>query len=390
MADGERGEAGPVRPDPSRLNLGGRLGRLTGQIAAGVVDGLDPDQIVAQIDVQALVDRIDPDEIIARVDVNELLDRVDVDRLLDRVDVDRLLDRVDVDRFLERVDVEVLVRRAGIPEIVAESTGQVAGSAIDLLRRQAVGLDVIVMRALLRMTGKDPAEVPAGPSGLIGDSTGQASVPTRPGSRERDEYEVAGHYAGVLSRLVAYIGDVAAVFASWTAISAGLAYLGTAVFGVGSGTQGSSSTGGLLWIIGLLVWGFLYFWVSTAIVGRTPGMAVLGLRIVSREGAPLRPRSSLVRVLVLPFSALPFGAGFLGVVLDRERRALHDVAAGSAVVYDWGRRTAELPTPLGRWISRHSPQAATGGSTAADHEAISDDENAGSTSGRTTAGGSTG
>ncbi|MDX1657469.1 MAG: RDD family protein, partial [Nitriliruptorales bacterium] len=334
MDDAERDASGRERPQPVRLDLTGRLGRLTGQIAAGVVDGIDPDEIVAQVDVQALVERIDPDEIVARIDVNALLDRVEVNDLLDRVDVDRLLDRVDVDRFLERVDVEALVRRAGIPEIVAESTGQVAGSAIDLFRRQAVGLDVIVMRALLRMTGKDPAEVPAGPNGLIGDSTGQASVPTRAGPGERDEYEVAGHYAGLLSRLAAYVGDVAAVFASWTAISAGLAYLGTAVFGIGGGTQGSS-TGGLLWIIGLLVWGFLYFWVSTAIVGRTPGMAVLGLRIVSRQGAPLRPRSALIRVLVLPISALPFGAGFLGIVLDRERRALHDVAAGSAVVYDW-------------------------------------------------------
>jgi hypothetical protein len=36
-----------------------------------------------------------------------------------------------------------------------------------------------------------------------------------------------------------------------------------------------------------------------------------------------------------------------------ERRALHDVLAGSAVVYDWGDRPAEMPAPITRWFARH-------------------------------------
>jgi hypothetical protein len=41
-------------------------------------------------------------------------------------------------------------------------------------------------------------------------------------------------------------------------------------------------------------------------------------------------------------------------MFDRERRALHDVVAGSTVVYDWGDRKATMPTPLARWLAQHA------------------------------------
>jgi hypothetical protein len=55
---------------------------------------------------------------------------------------------------------------------------------------------------------------------------------------------------------------------------------------------------------------------------------------------------------------LLLGLGLVGVVIGRERRALHDVFAGSVVVYDWGDRPAELPAPLTRWIADHGTPAA--------------------------------
>ncbi|MFU8841296.1 MAG: RDD family protein [Nitriliruptoraceae bacterium] len=64
--------------------------------------------------------------------------------------------------------------------------------------------------------------------------------------------------------------------------------------------------------------------------------------------------SALVRVLLLPVSLALLGLGFAVMLLDRERRALHDRIAGSAVVYDWGGRPAELPTPLSRWLERQT------------------------------------
>jgi hypothetical protein len=166
----------------------GRLSRLASAVTGRVVETIDPDAVIEHVDVDQLLERIDANRLLDRVEVNQLLDRVDVDALLDRVDIDRLLDRVDIDRFLDRVDVnklmarvdvdaivanvdlEAAVRRAGVPEIVAESTGQVAGSALDLARRQLAGLDVVVDRIVTRLLRRDPAEMPLGPPRLVSEN----------------------------------------------------------------------------------------------------------------------------------------------------------------------------------------------------------------------------
>jgi uncharacterized RDD family membrane protein YckC len=41
-------------------------------------------------------------------------------------------------------------------------------------------------------------------------------------------------------------------------------------------------------------------------------------------------------------SFLLFGLGFVGIVVQRERRALYDLIAGTAVVYAWDARAARL------------------------------------------------
>jgi uncharacterized RDD family membrane protein YckC len=49
-----------------------------------------------------------------------------------------------------------------------------------------------------------------------------------------------------------------------------------------------------------------------------------------------------VRTLAFPLSFLLLGLGFLGILLRRDRRALHDVIAGTTVVYAWDAREARL------------------------------------------------
>ena len=62
-----------------------------------------------------------------------------------------------------------------------------------------------------------------------------------------------------------------------------------------------------------------------------------------------------VRVLAFPLSFLVFCVGFVLIVLRRDRRALHDVIARTAVIYSWEARSANLaflakrtPTPVPR------------------------------------------
>jgi uncharacterized RDD family membrane protein YckC len=155
-----------------------------------------------------------------------------------------------------------------------------------------------------------------------------------------------------VTRLTAAGADIAAGFGLFTLLSAGTTYLGSVLFGV---EFRPAEQPGIVWWTSLATVLFLYGWLSVAIAGRTPAMGVLGLRVVSRDGHPLSTSRAAVRTVMLWVSTLLFGAGFIGLFLHRERLGLHDLAAGSAVVYDWGDRPASLPTPLGDWLSRHEP-----------------------------------
>jgi uncharacterized RDD family membrane protein YckC len=258
--------------------------------------------------------------------------------------------RVDLERMLAEVDLEALVRRAGIPELVADSTGQVAGSALDLGRRQLVGLDVAISRAIQRLLGRDPDALPSGPQALVSDSRARIEPPEPGQARTKARFEVSGFYAGPVSRVASFAGDVVLATSAFTAGAAAVSWMLSTVLGV---TLGTAERSGPFWATALVGWLFLYWWVSAAVAGRTPIMTLAGVRIVSRDGQPLRPRQAFVRTLVLPVSLLAFGLGGAWMVVDRERRGLHDRLAGSTVVYDWGGRPAELPTPLTRWIAEH-------------------------------------
>ncbi len=111
-------------------------------------------------------------------------------------------------------------------------------------------------------------------------------------------------------------------------------------------------------VVAIGVWSFLYWWASIAVAGKTLGKALLGLRVLGRDGDILTSKRAALRALSLPLSYLLFGLGFLGIVFGRERRGLHDVIAGSVVVYDWGDRPAELPTPISEFLARRAADAA--------------------------------
>jgi uncharacterized RDD family membrane protein YckC len=93
-----------------------------------------------------------------------------------------------------------------------------------------------------------------------------------------------------------------------------------------------------------LVWSVAYFTFFWSTTGQTPGNRVMGIEIrAAAPGEALRARRALARVLLLPLSVIPLGAGVLMILVDRRRRALHDRLAGTVVVYD-----AEPPRPVER------------------------------------------
>ena len=152
-----------------------------------------------------------------------------------------------------------------------------------------------------------------------------------------------GHYAGAASRLVAFAVDVGV---SWGLYLLGQALLGGVVRLI-SGHAYTLTSHRVVATAVLVVWLFLYFTYQWAVSGKTLGMAIFGVQVVTVEGGPISFRQAILRTLGLGLCLLTLGIGFLGIVFQRERRALDDYLAKTAVVYDWDARAARL-----RWLAR--------------------------------------
>jgi uncharacterized RDD family membrane protein YckC len=310
-----------------------------------------PAEALAQRVAERVVDLV-----LSALDVNALLDRVDVDALLDRVDVDALLDRVDVDRLLARVDMDGLLAQTDLGAVIARSSGGVAGNALDVVRSQAVGLDEFTARWAGRLRHR-PYRGPPGPPARAGGrgevTTARASGPAA-GAPAAASASLQGHYAGFASRFAAYIVDAGTSTGIFMLALAAISFAVSVVTGTSVEWTKNDTWAGLAYV----AWLFIYFAYSWAASGKTFGMAVLGVRVVRADGADAGARRAALRTLALPLSFLLFGLGFLGILLGRERRALHDVIAGTAVIYSWDARAARL-----RFLSRAS-SAPAGGSPA--------------------------
>jgi uncharacterized RDD family membrane protein YckC len=164
-----------------------------------------------------------------------------------------------------------------------------------------------------------------------------------------------GHYAGSVSRFLAYAIDLAVSSGLFALALAAISYVAKIV----SGHQVSWSRENIVVAIVFVLWQFFYFGYSWAMSGRTFGMAVLGIKVVQADGQLIRPRQGVLRALVFPLSFLLFGLGFLGILVQREHRAWHDLIAGTAVVYAWDARAARL-----RFLASEAGAASDGGDRA--------------------------
>ena len=164
-----------------------------------------------------------------------------------------------------------------------------------------------------------------------------------------------GNYAGSVSRFLAYVIDLAVSSGVFALALAAISY----VVKIVSGHEITWNRQDIPVAIVFILWQFFYFGYSWAMSGRTFGMAVLGIRVVRADGQPIRPRQGVVRALVFPLSFLLFGLGFLGILVQREHRALHDLIAGTAVVYSWDARAARL-----RFLAREAETSTDSGGRA--------------------------
>ena len=152
-----------------------------------------------------------------------------------------------------------------------------------------------------------------------------------------------GKYAGFASRFTAFAVDVGVSLGVFLLALAAISFAALVL----TGKDITWHRGDLWVIIAYAIWAFIYFAYSWAASGRTAGMALVGVRVVADDGADVSGRRAVVRTLALPLSFLFLGLGFVGILVGDRRRALHDVIAGTAVIYSWDARAARL-----RFLSR--------------------------------------
>ncbi len=122
-----------------------------------------------------------------------------------------------------------------------------------------------------------------------------------------------------------------------------------------------------VWIV---LW-MLYFVIGWGMLGATPGQAVMGLRVVDhRQRYPIGAARALLRLVAYSIGSLPFMAGHFLVIGRSDKRALHDMLAGTRVI----RRPPPTPHEPGREepivpAGSVSPSDTTGESPVLDPEA---------------------
>ena len=77
------------------------------------------------------------------------------------------------------------------------------------------------------------------------------------------------------------------------------------------------------------------FWTLT---GETPGMRVMGVRVVRSDGRRLSLWVAIKRLFGYFVCFFTLGLGFVWVLLDDQRQGLHDIIAGTVVIYAWDAR----------------------------------------------------
>lgn len=152
---------------------------------------------------------------------------------------------------------------------------------------------------------------------------------------------MAGTYAGYVSRVVAFIIDVAILLLGLGLASAFVTNT-LALFGALDIVQQFLYSGSLMADISLVllaVTNFLavsgygvLFWTLT---GSTPGHAILGLRVVDKNGDRLVFWQSIRRIIGAYVSGFALFLGFIWPLFDKRRQGWHDKIGSTFVVYDW-------------------------------------------------------
>lgn len=143
-------------------------------------------------------------------------------------------------------------------------------------------------------------------------------------------------YAGIVTRAIALAIDVA--------IAQIIVFTGGAVIGLVASLVGGLELDTPGRIIAACAWAVVvgtYFVLFWATAGQTPGMRVMGIRLMLPDGRNPGLGRSFVRLIGLGLAIIPFFLGFVPALIDERRRALQDFLAGTVVLYAHADRPPE-------------------------------------------------
>jgi uncharacterized RDD family membrane protein YckC len=175
-----------------------------------------------------------------------------------------------------------------------------------------------------RPAAAPPPEPPAAtPDDRFPWHAAPAPEPAAPTRREL----ALGRPAGAVTRAAANAVDVALVLVALT-----LGYAGWAGFRLLlAPTSYRLSAPEFEWIVVAVGIGLVVYWTVTwAGPGRTHGDQLMGLRVVTRGGAPLHPLHAAARAVL----CVLFLPGLFWVLVSRRNRSVQDVLLRTAVVYE--------------------------------------------------------
>jgi uncharacterized RDD family membrane protein YckC len=288
------------KPERRRLPLPARLFGRGARGAGQVAEAAGIDRAIEQATEDAIVRAVESEAMeraLARVLDGPVVDRA-VKRALESEAVDqaweRLLASDEAQRLVERI--------AEAPEIRAAIASQSAGLLEDIARqvrgvarRLDDALERVVRRILFRKQRSEPTD-----------------------------------RAGFVSRALAFGIDVALLNIGFFAASTLVALAASIFLPDPSGVSTPAlAVGAGVWLVA----GAMYLLLFWSLAGQTPGMRFLGVAIEADGSRELGLGRAVRRLVGFVLSWIPFGLGFIGVVLGERRRGLQDVIAGTEVAY---------------------------------------------------------
>jgi uncharacterized RDD family membrane protein YckC len=223
--------------------------------------------------------------------------------LVERKVLERIATSIAAEIQLDDVVSELLAR----PEIRAAVANAVGSEATHDLIKQALAQQS-------SSAAGDIAHALRGQAQALDERVDLRHAPASPG------------FGGVVTRAIALVTDAALVGLIGVCISA-------------MATLIASLVGSLrpAWLVGVILasgWSILsvvYFAGFWSLVGQTPGMRLMHVRVRGPQGASLSLGRSVVRVVGLALAIIPCFAGFIPALFDGRRRALPDLIAGTTV-----------------------------------------------------------